>query len=359
MQAVRSRVVRFATVAVILGLVALLIRTRDSGTDSEALVRPGEVDERERSAPQKQDVEPNAPVADNLGPARLSRPVGLNPEIDVPDGFRGEVHPLLHGTTALEVTAHWTPIGTGLDRLDQSVPPVVYRLFQDLTVASERRTCTEREFSAFLPDRVESVGQIWSLDPEGVIRILRQFHDKPSLELVATGRRGGPNGAFAVLRARNSSYLDIAFRIHAEFDLTPDVWRSPVPLSGAWYTPGSLEGRLIVNLQTGTADYFLLELPPDKSLNVHLTVAHPLGDNHDIVHVDRMDLSGGDPRLPEEIAWTEQMTITQARDALKRVFYRFENIDWVPVQQALAVARERQKPIVAMVMWGALDDQSC
>src|SRR5689334_6436490 len=40
-------------------------------------------------------------------------PVALNRGPEVLDGFRGDVHPLLHGRTRLEVTAHWTPVGKG------------------------------------------------------------------------------------------------------------------------------------------------------------------------------------------------------------------------------------------------------
>ena len=32
----------------------------------------------------------------------------MNRNPDVPDGFRGDVHPMLHGRTPLAVTAHWT-----------------------------------------------------------------------------------------------------------------------------------------------------------------------------------------------------------------------------------------------------------
>ena len=46
-------------------------------------------------------------------------------------------------------------------------------------------------------------------------------------------------------------------------------------------------------------------------------------------------------------------------DQLAKVFYKFKDIDFVPFDQALAAARARQKPILALVALGALDDQSC
>src|SRR5688572_28314910 len=51
-------------------------------------------------------------------------PVAANRSAEVGDGFRGAVHPLLHGQTRLEVTAHWTPIERR--RLNFDVPDAVF-----------------------------------------------------------------------------------------------------------------------------------------------------------------------------------------------------------------------------------------
>jgi hypothetical protein len=193
---------------------------------------------------------------------------------------------------------------------------------------------------------------------------LNQFHRHPSLHLVAIGRRAGPDGAFAILRAATSSYLDIVFRLHAEFYLTPDDWKSPLRI-GAWYTPAYFAGRVIVNRQTGRVDYFRLGIPTEKALNVHLTLAIWHGevvdrDYHDIVRVERMELTGGNSAAVETIPWGEDaLTFTEARRRLARVFYKSQEIDWVPLDQVAARARARQRPIFAVVSWGAFDDQSC
>jgi hypothetical protein len=179
---------------------------------------------------------------------------------------------------------------------------------------------------------------------------------------IASGRRAGPDGAFAILRAISPSYLDILFRIHAEFYLTPDHadsgWRVD-----AWYTPAYFLGRVLVNKQTGTVDYFRLGLATDKSLNVHLTVdASPMGfkkQSHDIVRVDRMELTGGSSGLLEKISWQSALNPAQAEGRLAKVFYKFLEIHWVPFDQVLAQAASRKRPIFAIVSWGATDDQSC
>ena len=49
----------------------------------------------------------------------------------------------------------------------------------------------------------------------------------------------------------------------------------------------------------------------------------------------------------------------EANRRLARVFYKFEEIDWVPLDQVLTEARTKKQPIFAIVSWGATDDQSC
>lgn len=290
---------------------------------------------------------------------RQPNPVALNTTPNLFNGFQGDVHPLLQGQTRLEVTAQWTPIGKGRDKLDRSVNPLIYSWFTELRPAKLQQTYTERDFSAFLPARVGEVGQMWSLDADKIAEILKQFHPRPKMHLVASGRRAGPDGAFALLRAISRDYMDIVFRIHAEFYLTPDDW--PGRPIAAWYTPAYFTGRILVNRQKGTVDYFLLELPTEKSLNVHLTVdaAGFSGQAHDIVRVERMELTGGDAGLVEKTPWSKALTPAESQARLAKVFYKSLNIDWVPIDQALAQSRGSGRPIFAIVSWGATEDQSC
>jgi hypothetical protein len=159
------------------------------------------------------------------------------------------------------------------------------------------------------------------------------------------------------------SHLDVAFRIHAEFYLTPDDWPADWPLVEAWYTPAYFSGRLLVNRRAGTVDHFRLALATDKALNVHLTIDAPglanVAQPHDIVRVERMELTGGDGGLVKAVRWTKSLTEAEAERRLARVFYKFLEIDWVPFDQLQARARARGRPIFAVVSWGAFDDQSC
>jgi hypothetical protein len=183
------------------------------------------------------------------------------------------------------------------------------------------------------------------------------------LQLVASGRRAGPDGAFALLRALSPSHAEIVLRMHAEFYLTPDDWPADRPLIRAWYTPAYFLGRVLVNRQTGTVDYFRLALASEQALNVHLTVeAKGIGDTrqaHDIVRVEQMELVGGDAWQAQRVAWTKALTPAEAEHRLAKVFYKFLDIDWVPFEQVAAQAKSRNRPIFAIVSWGAFDDQSC
>ena len=306
-----------------------------------------------------------APAQADREPAKPHQPtpVPLNRGHEVAEGFRGDVHPLLFGQTRLELTAQWTPVGKGRDQLHRDLNPKVYAWFTSLQPAQPKQTYTERDFSAFLPAAVSEVGQLWSLDPEKMAGFLKQFHAHPSMHLVASGRRAGPDGAFAILRAISPKYLDIGFRIHAEFYLTPDDWPLDGPQLRAWYTPAYFSGRVLVNRQAGVVEHFRLAMANDKALNVHLTVeAKGIGDRrqaHDVVRVERMELSGGDGTLAESASWTSSLPAADANTRLAKVFYKSLEINWLPFEQVSAKARGSGKPIFAVVSWGAFDDQSC
>jgi hypothetical protein len=311
-----------------------------------------------RDSPEPPKKEPDAGKA----VVRVHKPdaVPVNRSGDVPDGFRGDVHPLLHGKTQIPVNAQWTALEKGQLKLE--VPDAVLSWYTGLQPAQSQATYTAKDFSAFLPESVGEVGQVWALDPEKVKPFLAQFHPSPSMHLVATGRRAGPDGAFAVLRAVSPSHLDIAFRVHAEFFITP---QGSNELQGvyAWLTPAYFHGRVLVNKTTGTVELFRLALPTEKALNVFLTVNPSLLGipklGHDIVRVERMELSGGDEGLAATIQWTASLSRAEADRRLARVFYKFEEIDWLPYDQVAAQARSKNKPIFAIVSWGATDDQSC
>jgi hypothetical protein len=84
-----------------------------------------------------------------------------------------------------------------------------------------------------------------------------------------------------------------------------------------------------------------------------------IASKRDIVHVDQMELVSANLELAEELDWPDSIDVDLAKRELTKAFYAFASINWVPWESALKVAGEQHKPILAIVLWGALDDQSC
>src|SRR5262249_33914304 len=157
-----------------------------------------------------------------------------------------------------------------------------------------------------------------------VVKFLKQFHPHVSLHQASPGRLPGPEGAFGILRAVSPTHLDIAFRLHAEFFVTPQT-KSASPIVPAWYTPSYLAGNMLVNKEKGTVEYFRLALPTDKALNVYLSlIIDTNGEGMlapEVVPVERMELVGGNDKLTEKIAWTTTLPVEEARRRLTKLFY--------------------------------------
>lgn len=282
-------------------------------------------------------------VVDEVGPV----PANRGP--DVEDGFEGAVHPALELGETLEVRAYCSPIGTGRG-FDEGYFPRQFRgPFDSYVVADAVEEYSSQELSAFFPQEIGEVGQLWEVQVDRVAPFLKQFHPGASVKLEAPGRRGGPNGGFAVLRAISDTHLDILARIHGEFVLAP----------GTYLTPAYFECRMLVDRIARRVRFFSLAVPTDLGLNTTLTAVLPTEALIDIVHLDRMELIGGDSGAAMESGWTREIPIDEARRTLKRPFYKFLDIEWVDADLAIGKARELNRPILAIVLWGDLDDQSC
>lgn len=284
-------------------------------------------------------------------------PVPSNRGPEVLDGFRGEVHPFFSHQNEVKVTANWD--FKNQEKVFAKMDKSRSRFFRNFQVAIPSKTYSERDFSCFLPaGDFHAVGQIWALDLEKVAEFLKQFHPQPSMHLVAKGRRAGPDGAFAILRAASPTHLEIVFRIHAEFDLLLQRGGS-IPFSEAWYTPACFLGRLVLNRNPGMIEYFSLSLPTDKAINVHFTAAVDMSEGHDVAHVECMELIGGNAQSVADITWMAEIEAVKAYDRLAKVFYKFKEINWIAFDRVQAKARDQKKPIFAAILWGALEDQSC
>ena len=259
----------------------------------------------------------------------------------------------LKSSAPLEVQAHWDPIADTTYNLHKKSPENV-ELFA-LSPHEATREYKEEAFNAFLPSSTVAVGEVWELDLDKVIPFLSQFHPG------ATGKlRHGQKGAFACLRALAADYADITFRIHAEFTLATrpnPAWKfgsDKRRMDLARFIPSQYTGRLLINLKTGAIRDFSLTLPSRNS-NVDI---NDFG-HADMVFVPRMELLATPTTALNDIKWEDAITPEEARRRLELKFYKFAEINWLPIEEAVAESEATQRPIHVVIAWGPLDDESC
>lgn len=203
-----------------------------------------------------------------------------------------------------------------------------------------------KDFQAFLPPTSVNVGDIWELDSEGILTFLRQFHPGATPQLtVFSSRTRRHEGMKACLRAISPEYAEIVFRIHVQFRL-----HAP----GARLLPAQFTGRLILNLHEHSVYQFSLSLPTRNS-NVDINF---LGCA-DMAFVPRMALCYLSDASLHDLAWEASISEQDARQKLARAFYKFVDIEWTPIEGTVERAEATNRPIHAVVLFGALDDESC
>ena len=259
---------------------------------------------------------------------------------------------ILNSSASLQVHAHWDPIADSTFRMHKAFPEHV-ELF-DLAPNQPVKEYRADAFSAFLPPSTVGVGDVWELDANSVVSFLHQFHPGATADLGY-----GEEGAFACLRACSSDYAEIAFRIHAEFTLKSAAYQewqeeNDERESKARFIPSQFAGKILVNLKSGTVRAFSLALPARNS-NVDLNAY----GGADMVYVPRMELLATDETDQDEIAWDAAITTGEARRMLGLKFYKFAEIDWLPIDEAVVQAKATHRPIHAILVWGCLDDESC
>ena len=276
---------------------------------------------------------------------------------------------VLKNTHSVQVEAHWAPITDAkynlhqltqeqFDRLKTRWPEPVNMTYHqvldlfDFKPAVPLQNYRTEDFQVFLPDSRLNVGDVWDLEGEGILPFLRQFHPGATMDFRVYRRKRdthvskGKKGAKACLRALSPKYADIVFRIHALFILNP--------YSEARFMPAQFAGNLVINRENGNVNTFSLSVPTRNS-NVDINAFGVA----DIGFVPRMELSALPTTPIDEITWKTTITEHEARAKLKSAFYKFAKIRWTPVEKAVELAKAKNQPIHATVLFGALDDESC
>lgn len=264
------------------------------------------------------------------------------------DPVESRFRPVAPTGAALELEAHWDPCREskyGLFEQEETL--------REVAPAVERRAYEPGRFAPFLPPGPVEPGDAWEVDAEAVIPFLTQFHAGARTRLHHGS--GSSPGAHALLRAIGPRYAEILLRAHAELELE----------KGITYTPAQFEGRLVVERESGAVVAFRLALP-SRNTNVDVNVPTEYRRSPqeppvktmaaDIGWVPRMELAGGEA---PEVRWTGEISDEEARLRLARRFYAFAAIDWLPFDEAVVTARELDRPLHVVVLFGTLDDESC
>ncbi len=209
----------------------------------------------------------------------------------------------------------------------------------NLRVAEPEKQYPTSVFQAFLPSEAVSVGECWQIK-EGVLELLRQLHPNPRLDLDINN--GDSLGLWACLRAYNDEFVDIVFRVHAEF-----------VIGSGRFTPSQFAGHLIIDRSTEEITFFQMHVP-NGTLNFD---AYWNTVGSDIGYCPQMELCTG--TLPHDVEFTASITQEDAEHALIACFYKFQRINWVSLEAALEMAPAQQKPIHAVSLDGPIFDESC
>ncbi len=257
----------------------------------------------------------------------------------------------------IQVNAYWAPIADAALNSPQHAA-----LFNNLSPVHPSQEYETDAFRVFFPKESFTVGNLWKLDVKKVIPFLRQFHPGATAEMHNNPGTGfvievfgmtlfrsntfESEGAYACIRAVSPTYAEIVFRIHAEFLLDRDA--------SAYFTPAQFTGRLILNRKYGTIREFWLYLP-SRNTNVDINAY----GSADMVFVPRMELVGRNTQDQRDIVWKIAITEKEAKDLLETAFYKFSEIERYPIEDVVAQAQAKKRPIHVVLTWGAFDDESC
>ncbi len=192
-----------------------------------------------------------------------------------------------------------------------------------------------------------SVGEVWQIEQAGLLTLLRQLHPNSRLDMHINW--GDSRGAWACLRAYNAEIAHIVFRVHAEFKL-----------ADGWFTPSQFTGHLVINRPDKKVAFFQMYVP-HGTLNFDV---NRYRNDRSIFTTDagfcpQIELRAGTETIIQDTQFSEAIPLSEAERILIRRFYKSQQINWVPIDEALKIARAEQKPIHIVSTNGPLTDEAC
>ncbi len=232
-----------------------------------------------------------------------------------------------------------------------SIPPITFATagfhvdWESLATLREvepQRDYPASTFRGFLPKKAVSVGERWKIDPESALQLLKQLAEEPQLEL--WNHEG--IGQWASLRAYNDNYAEIVFRIHTVF-----------MFKDGRFTPSQLAGTLIIDRRLEELIYFEMSVPP-STLNFDAVRNYDEDGGITECGVCRIEMTAGE-EVTQALAYSEEISMEDARLGLARQVYPAQSIEWVKLEEAIAMAKSLDRPIHVVSADGSFMDESC
>ena len=263
---------------------------------------------------------------------------------DNPAAVENKITLNLDGASEVSVTGFIAPIEYTLSNFH-----VEWDALANLRVVEPEKRYLASIFQAFLPDKAVAIGELWEIEAEGVLTLLRQLHPNPNLQMHINA--GDSYGLWACLRAYNDKFADIVFRIHAEFKL-----------KDGWFTPSQFTGHLVIDRVKEEVTFFAMYVPGGTvnfDVNWWVEDKHWSGHITDAGFCSQMELRVGTGDFLRDIEFVESIAQEAAERILIQRFYKAEQINWVSPAQASEMAQVQQKPIHAISIDGPLADEAC
>ena len=219
----------------------------------------------------------------------------------------------------------------------------------NLRVAEPEKVYATSVFGAFLPDKPVSVGDYWQIDEQAAVALLRQLQPHPNLDMHINA--GDSRGLWACLRAYDDEFADIMFRIHVAFALTD-----------GWFTPSQFAGHLIIDRIKKSVAFFQMRVPEGTLFDVNWKKQK---DEPDYYYSSgggvcpQIELRAEMQDVSQETVFTTSITPEEAERTLIQRFYKSQQINWVPFEEASDISQAQQKPIHAISVDGPLADEAC
>ena len=225
---------------------------------------------------------------------------------------------------------------------------VDWEALANLRVAEPEKQHSASVFRAFLPSEAVTVGEVWQIEKEGALALLRQLHPNPHLDMHIDA--GESCGLWACLRAYNDQFAHVVFRVHAEF-----------ALKDGWFTPSQFAGHLVID-RIGEKVAFFEMYVPDGTVNFDVNWKKEKNVSYSITDAGfcpQMELRAGIEAGVQNLEFIEAITEEEAAHKLILCFYESQQIHWVSLDEALEIAQLEQKPVHAISVDGPLADESC